>query len=198
MPAATSASETARCFSAILLAGGQSTRMGRDKAALDFHGESLLRHQAEKLRRLGIEDLVIAGGKASLPGVRTVQDRFPGHGPLGGLHAGLEQIKNPSALVLPVDTPLVPEVLLLELLAAHRGGATVAAAFDNIEPLIGVYDKALVPLCRELLESGRCSVRRLLDQVGYTAVPYRGAADWLANCNTPEEYARILSLRPNI
>ena len=163
MPAATSASETARCFSAILLAGGQSTRMGRDKAALDFHGESLLRHQAEKLRRLGIEDLVIAGGKASLPGVRTVQDRFPGHGPLGGLHAGLEQIENPSALVLPVDTPLVPEVLLLEL-----------------------------------LESGRCSVRRLLDAAGCTAVEYRGSPEGLANCNTPEEYARVLKLHPSI
>ena len=182
--------------SAILLAGGQSTRMGRDKAALDYHGESLLRHQTEKLRRLGIEDLVIAGGSISLPGAFTVQDRFPGHGPLGGLHAGLERIKNPCALVLPVDTPLVPESLLRELLAAHRGSATVTAAFDNIEPLIGVYDKALAPLCRELLESGRCSVRRLLDAVGFTSVEYRGEADLLANCNTPEEYARILKLRP--
>ena len=198
MPAATSASETARRFSAVLLASGQSTRMGRDKAALDFHGESLLRHQAEKLRRLGIEDLVIAGGKASLPGVRTVQDRFPGHGPLGGLHAGLEQIENPSALVLPVDTPLVPDSLLLELLTAHRGGATVTAAFGNIEPLIGVYDKALAPLCRELLESGRCSVRRLLDATGCTAVEYRGSPEGLANCNTPEEYARVLKLNPSI
>ena len=103
--------DRSQAFSAILLAGGQSTRMGRDKAALDFHGKSLLRYQAEKLRRIGIEDLVIAGGDVSLPGARTVQDRFPGHGPLGGLHAALEQIENPSALVLPVDTPLVPEVL---------------------------------------------------------------------------------------
>ena len=188
----------AQTFSAILLAGGQSTRMGQDKAALDYHGESLLRHQAYKLRRLGIEDLVIAGGGISLPGARTVQDRFPGRGPLGGLHAALECVQNPSALVLPVDTPLVPEALLLELLAAHQGGVTVAAAFDNIEPLIGVYDKALVPLCRELLESGRCSVRRLLDAAGFTTVEYRGEADLLANCNTPEEYARILSLRPTI
>ena len=64
--------------------------------------------------------------------------------------------------------------------------------------LIGVYDKALAPLCRELLESGRCSVRRLLDAAGFTTVEYRGEADLLANCNTPEEYARILSLRPTI
>ena len=186
----------AQTFSAILLAGGQSTRMGRDKAALDYHGENLLRHQAGKLLRLGIKDLVIAGGDVSLPGARTVQDRFPGRGPLGGLHAALECIHSPSALVLPVDTPLVPEALLLELLAAHRGGATVVAAFDNIEPLIGVYDKALAPLCAELLQSGRCSVRRLLAAAGCTTVSYRGEADLLANCNTPEEYAHILKLYP--
>ena len=189
-----SSQAAAQAFSAILLTGGQSTRMGQDKAALDFHGESLLRHQAGKLRRLGIEDLVIAGGDVSLPGARTVQDRFPGRGPLGGLHAALECIRNPSALVLPVDTPLVPEALLRELLAAHRGGATVVAAFDNIEPLIGVYDKALAPLCAELLQSGRCSVRRLLAAAGCTTVSYRGEADLLANCNTPEEYAHILKL----
>ena len=187
--------------SAIVLAGGYSLRMGRNKAELDFHGKSFVQHQVDKIRRLGIEDIVLAGYSAPLEGARFAPDLYPHRGPLSGIHAGLLAIREPCALVLAVDTPLVPEALLLELLAAHQGGVTVAEAHrsgvtltafrGDVEPLIGVYDRALAQRCEDILQGSATSIRQLLHRVPLTALPYTGDPRLLANCNTPEEYERI-------
>ena len=185
-------------FSAAVLAGGKSTRMGADKAGLTFQGMTLAAYQAEKFKALGLSDLMLSGCRQDIPGTRFVPDALPAHGPLSGIHACLGAAEHDAVLFLSVDVPLVPVETLRALLDAHTGGITLLSVDGAPQPLIGVYDKALAPLCRELLESGRCSVRRLLDAAGFTTVEYRGEADLLANCNTPEEYARILSLRPTI
>lgn len=177
--------------SAILLAGGYSSRMGRNKAELDFHGLSFLGCQVKKLRAVGIEDIVISGFEAVPEGCRFVPDLVPHRGPLSGIHAGLQAIRHPRALVLAVDTPLIPETLLETLIERHRDGITLAAHGGEPEPLIGVYDRQLAPLCGELLRGERPSVRRLLDMAGYTAIPFRWDPVLLSNCNTPEEYEAL-------
>ena len=179
--------------SAILLAGGKSSRMGTSKAELDFHGVSLLQYQVEKLRRLGIEDIVVSGKATTMEGVPFVPDVYPDRGPLGGIHAGLLAIKNASALVISVDCPLIPAPFLQKLIAAHESGITLAARDGVTEPLIGVYDKALAGLCQEILQGERTSVRRLHDAVGLSTVDYEGDRRLLSGCNTPEEYREILA-----
>ena len=178
--------------SAIVLAGGASSRMGRNKAELDFHGETFLAHTVRKLRALGISDIVVSGLQTDLDGVRCVADLYPGRGPLGGIHAGLHAVKNQAALVLAVDTPLLPASLLGELLAVHRGGITLVTCGDQIEPLIGVYDRALARDCEALLQGDNSSLRRLISRRGYAAHPFDGDPAVLSNCNTPEEYLRAL------
>ena len=177
--------------SAILLAGGYSSRMGRCKAELDFHGLSLIRYQANKLGALGIEDIVIAGYPKPPAGTRYVPDVYPHRGPLSGVHAGLLAVRNASALVLAVDSPLIPEALLIELIETHRAGITLASNRGEAEPLIGVYDKALAQSCAAILRGDNTSMRALLDRVKPTLVAYRGDPTLLLNCNTPEEYQRI-------
>ena len=177
--------------SAIVLAGGYSLRMGRNKAELDFHGKSFVQHQVDKIRRLGIEDIVLAGYSAALEGARFAPDLYPHRGPLSGIHAGLLAIREPCALVLPVDTPLVPEALLRELIQAHRSGVTLTAFRGDVEPLIGVYDRALAQRCEDILQGSATSIRQLLHRVPLTALPYAGDPRLVANCNTPEEYERI-------
>ena len=167
--------------------------MGKNKAALDYHGVSLLEHQVKKLRRLGIEDIVVSGQASAVEKVRFVPDVYPDRGPLGGIHAGLLAIENPAALVLSVDCPLIPEQFLRKLIRSHKGGITVAAHEGVIEPLIGVYDKALAGLCMEILLGEKTSVRRLHDAVGISILAYEGDRRLLSGCNTPEEYKEILS-----
>lgn len=179
--------------SGIILAGGFSSRMGQNKAEMDFHGQSLLECQIDKLRRIGLEDIVVAGILSSKANVRSVPDLYPRRGPLAGLHAGLLAVRGTEALVLAVDTPLVPEALLSMLLSRHRGGITVVSCNGEIEPLIGVYDKTLAADCESLLQGENRSLRQLFRQTAVTTLDYNGDPDLLMNCNTEAEYRKALS-----
>ena len=178
-------------LSAILLAGGFSSRMGKNKAELPFRGTSMIEYQVEKPRSLGITDIVISGYAKPLECARFIPDVYPHRGPLSGVHAGLLAIRNAEALVLAVDTPLVPQQLLRELMESHEGGITLAAAGGRAEPLIGVYDQALAGTCEALLQGERTSMHCLFEKIPPKLVDYAGDKLLLLNCNTPEEY-RIL------
>jgi len=192
-----------RRFSAILLAGGYSSRMGKNKAELPFGGMRMLDYQVHRLRLLGIEEILIAGYSGSLaysdrsgcgndPAVRIVPDLFPHRGPLSGIHAGLTAAGHASCLVLSVDAPLVPYSVLLELIEQHIAGVTVLGHDGQVEPLIGVYDRALAPLCGEILAGENSSVRQLFARADFRVFPSKAEPLLLSNCNTPEEYARLV------
>src|SRR5215470_3369376 len=80
-----------------VLAGGKSTRMGRDKALLDWHGQTLLNHMVELLRTAA--DPVLVVGRNPLP------DRLPGLGPLSGIATALEFSSTDANLIIAVDLP---------------------------------------------------------------------------------------------
>ncbi len=182
-------------FTGILLCGGKSRRMGRDKASLVLCGKPLLLWQADKLRALGAEELLLAGGTRTLPGARIVPDLLPERGPLGGLHACLTAASFEYCLVLPVDAPLVPEPALRALLDTAQGcdGAYLQSP-RGPEPLLAVYHRRLAPLAAQLLASGPAPVRALLTQADLAAVPYTGDAALLQNCNTPEQFAAVKAM----
>ena len=177
--------------SGIILAGGQSSRMGRDKALLTLGGRSLAEIQADKLRSLGLDDIMLSGSGHSVPGVRTVPDEQPGQGPLGGLQACLRAARRPACLVLSVDVPLLPAELLAELIGAHTGGVTALRRGDAVEPLIAVYDSSLYETCGELLQTGRRAVRGLLERCSVRDFVFTGDELLLLNCNTPEDFERV-------
>lgn len=178
--------------SAAVLAGGFSVRMGRDKASLPFGGVTMLEHQVQKLRALGIEDIMISGSGTELAGTRSVPDVCPHRGPLSGIHACLEAAEHDAVLFLSVDTPLIPIETLRALLAAHSGGVTLLRHGEELEPLIGVYDKSLAPLCAGILQTERTEVRQLIHRTGLTAVAFTADPMLLTNCNTPTEYESLL------
>lgn len=167
--------------------------MGQDKAALPFAGETLLSHQVRKLRALGTDDLMISGWREALPDTRLIPDETLHLGPLGGIQACLKAARHDAVLFLSVDVPLVPEDVLQRLIASHTGGATVLAAGEKLEPLIAVYDRAVLPEVEALLTSGQRRVRLLLERLPVQLVPYQGDLSLLRNCNTPEEYQSVLT-----
>ena len=183
------------CFSAAVLAGGLSSRMGRDKAALPFGGTTLLAFQVEKLRSLGIEDILLSGVGQKLPGTCPVPDVYPHKGPLSGIHACLSAAKESAVLFLGVDTPLIPLEALQTLLSAHEKGVTLLRHGNRTEPLFGVYDCALAPLCEEILRTEHTGVWQLLNRTTVKTLPFDGDETVFTNGNTPEEYARLLQLR---
>ena len=177
---------------AIILAGGRSSRMGTDKAKLRVGEKTLLELMVEKVQRLRITEIVVSGCSECPEGTRYAVDLIPGRGPLSGIHAGLKKIHRRSALVLPVDMPLIPEETLKYLIESHGSLPITALTLDNRpEPLVAVYDACLAQDCEKILQGEKTSPRRLFDMYGYTPVPYIKDPALLVNCNTPEEFALV-------
>ena len=179
-----------KSVSGIILAGGHSSRMGRDKSQLFLGGETMLQRQIRKLQALGITDILISGADAPT-GTRTVPDIYPERGPLGGLHACLQAAQNSACLVLSVDVPLVPVSMLHRLCRMHAGGITVLSHNGCDEPLMGIYDRVLFRQIEPLITRQGAPVRRLADIAKWNRCPYLGPEAYLHNCNTPSDYTKI-------
>jgi molybdenum cofactor guanylyltransferase len=144
------------CVEGFVLAGGRSTRMGRDKALLQVGGRSLIEVALDKLRTIGVAAPRIAGARADLsshaPGV---PDLHPGCGPLSGIEAALAASSQPLNLFLPVDMPLFPARFLHWMwLRAEITGALVTVPRINgrPQPLCAVYHRDLLgPITASLL-----------------------------------------------
>lgn len=175
-------------YSAIVLAGGKSTRMGTDKAGLILDGETLVARQCNKLYELGVQDVIMSGyGSGMIP------DWEPEQGPLGGLATCLRLARNDAAIVVPVDVPMLSFGILEQLVMTHEQSdkpITIAKHGDKEEFLIGVYDKSVASAIEAQLAGGRRAVRALLEETGYGCAEF-DSEDEFVNCNTPELYEML-------
>lgn len=183
-------------FSAVILAGGRSSRMGHDKALLDFNGQPLLARQIALARSLGPVEVLLSGGTgapyASF-GCPVLTDEFASAGPLAGIAAGLTSAAAPLVLVLAVDMPGMTAATLRQLLERCASGAGVVPRVNRrLEPLAAFYPKAAAPLAVDLLRSGLRTVRAFVEECqarGFVAVQDAAEADWncFANWNSPAD-----------
>jgi molybdopterin-guanine dinucleotide biosynthesis protein A len=141
-----------------VLAGGRSSRMGLDKALVEFHGQPLVSHALHILNAAGLS-ASIAGARSRLESFApVVQDAEPDRGPLGGICAALASTACRYAIFLPVDLPLLPPELLTRLLDTARlsGGAAVMASLGGFaQTFPAVVDRVVLPHLRSELEAGR-------------------------------------------
>ena len=116
-----------------VLAGGRSTRMGRDKALLLWNGHPLIAHAVDLLRSAGVEPH-IAGSRPDLGAFSPIiYDLHPGCGPLSGIEAALARCAEDAALFIPVDLPLLPYEFLREMIER----AAITGAVATIPTLLG-------------------------------------------------------------
>lgn len=150
-------------FSAVILAGGESKRMGRAKAWLEHEGKSLLRLGVDKIRALGIEEVFISGRAgedyAALK-CPVLFDLEPGFGPLGGIERGLYQCSSPLLLVLAVDLPQMSVPFLQNLLTrCDRLTGVVPKLHQQLEPLAAIYPKRCQALVTAAIARSRWAAR---------------------------------------
>ena len=137
-------------FSAVILAGGKSSRMGRDKAFVEIGGQTLLARQIALAREVGATKVFIsgrAGVNYSGFGCEVLVDKFQNAGPLAGIERALAASTTPLLLVLAVDLPDMT-VDLLRRLTAHcaKNAGAIPRVGGDIEPLAAFYPKAGWPL----------------------------------------------------
>jgi molybdenum cofactor guanylyltransferase len=158
----------------ILLAGGRSQRMGRDKASLPWHGSTLARRAAGLLARCSEPPVIVVCAPdqelPALPGwVEVVRDPEPGLGPLAGLAVGLEAAASraPVAAVCAVDAPLAHPAVLAALVGAlGEGPAVIPLSDGHPQPLFAVYRTSLAGLAAALVADGERRVAALGERAG--------------------------------
>ncbi len=173
----------------VLLAGGGSRRMGRDKALLDWHGRPLLDHVRARLDAAGCATVVTS---RAAPG--CVADRFPERGPLAGIHAVLRSCPAAGYLVLPVDMPLMSVALLRRLIDTGRdqGHCYYRRSFL---PCYLSGDPAVQALVEQRLRDDELSLAGFLGALDARALDGGDDIAFL-NTNTPEAWATALQASP--
>ncbi len=146
-----------------VLAGGRSTRLGRDKALLTLDGEPLLARAVRLLREVCDTVLVIGPPEraAVVPGVPVHPDERPGCGPLGGIATALRAMSGDRLLAVATDMPFLRPALLRYLLSASIGyDVTVPKVEGRTHQLCAVYSRACLPLIDAQLARGDYKIDR--------------------------------------
>jgi len=188
-----------KAFSGIVLAGGKSSRMGRDKMLVPFANETFIGRTVNALRRVAAEVIIASNhtGKYNIDGVREVADVYPGTGPLGGLHAGLLAAKYDDVFAVAGDMPFFAGELAVYLVNRRGAGYDVVAPRigGRWEPLCAVYSRACIGPIERCLHSGMKKVQQVYPAVKVLAVSEDElnsagfAAKMFCNVNTPEDLA---------
>ncbi|MBI4418662.1 MAG: molybdenum cofactor guanylyltransferase [Ignavibacteriales bacterium] len=178
-----------------VLAGGQSTRMGTDKALIPINGKPMIAWVVDTLKSVFDNVIVVAddGSKYELPAIRVIPDVVKKSGPLGGIHAALIVAAPAPVFVMPCDMPFFPADLIREFLRkdSHK---PVRILWDGTRmyPLCGLYSQAALPVIAGCLKEGRLRMTDLVTKVGADLVnpldDPRFNPRMLVNLNSPQDF----------
>ncbi len=200
-----------RLLSLLILAGGQSRRMGQDKLWLELDGAPLIARVVGHVLPLAAEILFSANTPERFAALartlpvpaRVVSDRFPGAGPLAGLHAGLSAARHEWVLALAADMPFVNQTLLRQMIALAEDCDAVVpqtlhpdTAVATWEPLHALYRRTCLPVIKRHLAAGDRRMTCFYDEIRVRALApdavRRIDPDLLSffNINTPDDWRR--------
>lgn len=190
---------------AIVLCGGESTRMGVSKAMLSFGPETMLQ-RVVRIAREGVTSIVVVAADGQPlphlpPDVIVARDERPGRGPLEGLRAGLEALPATidAAYVTSCDVPLLEPAFIRQMLEFAEGHDVAVVEIEGFtHPLSAVYRRTVLPHVEELLATDRLRLAFLLDRVDTRRVQREEITTdpelrTLRNVNTREDYERALA-----
>ncbi|NWF77989.1 MAG: molybdenum cofactor guanylyltransferase [Chloroflexi bacterium] len=158
-------------MTSIILAGGKSSRLGRNKALQTIGGKTLIQWIVDRLAILSTEIIIATAHGEAIPcssavTIRTVADVYPGKGPLGGIHAGLMASSSSRAIVVSCDIPFLSVGLLKYMTQICPAFDVVVPRIkDKIEPLCAVYSQNCLAHLQKLLEQDKRQIRKLFSMV---------------------------------
>ncbi len=188
-----------RDVTVFILAGGKSTRMGTDKAFVDYKGRTLLARALDLARSITPDVHIVGDPEKFAPFAPVVEDIFRDCGPLGGIHAALRGSSNELSLMLAVDTPFISwafvQYLISQAQGAPEAAAVVARDGAGWQPLCAIYRREFAGAAESALLAGQNRIdllfnavrtrvieREELEAAGFSRAIFR-------NMNTPEELA---------
>jgi molybdopterin-guanine dinucleotide biosynthesis protein A len=184
-------------LTAFVLAGGKSSRMGADKAFLQFSGRTLLERALELARGVAEEVRIVGSREKFADFAPVVEDEYAGRGPLGGIHAALAASGSEFNLMLAVDLPFLQLKFLQHLVGEARSAkavVTVPQAAGGLQPLCAVYRRQFRTLAEQALAQGKNKIDSLFAQIPVRVIAeseltrFAFPGTMFDNLNTPEEW----------
>lgn len=181
---------------------GRSTRMGRDKAFLMLGRQTFIGHLAQTLSVCREVFISTAERKDfSEYGLKVIEDENRGIGPMEGIRQSLSHAKTDHVFICSVDTPFVRSEMIRYLagFVSSDYDAYVFRDTDRVHPLCGIYSRTVLPVSEKMIREGRYRMMDLLSCVRTKYVSLEAGGfprETLSNINTPEDYRKILSDRP--
>ncbi len=196
-----------------VLAGGKSSRMGRDKAMLPFRGTPMVEIALGKLRSFCAEVSVVGNREDLAQRAEVVSGEQAERGPAAGIAVGMKTCQQPWALFMPVDVPLVPasflrlwveEVLRVNMSVSYLGAGRAQPAFcllqreraASLSMLFEAGEGRLEQLLKRTAEADGCSLRMygpedLFSRASFSRLEEGMTGRWFQNVNTPSEWAAV-------
>lgn len=189
---------------AVILAGGKSSRMGFDKQCISLDGRLLVERQIQDLREV-FDEIIVVTNKQQLYeglGCSLVRDEIKDFGPLGGIHAGLKHSNSEYCYFVACDMPYINKDYILYMLSMINipasGPAAVVTRFGKwLEPFNAVYSKRLIPVIERAYKENNRRISSVLKetQVHYIeeAIARGFSPDWsmFTNINTQEDLFKL-------
>lgn len=186
-------------FTAIILAGGKSSRMGTDKGLVQINEIPMIERVIDAVKKSGVTNIMIVSGNSEYKkfGFPVFPDLVPEKGPLGGIYTGLLKSSTAKNLILSCDIPFINEIVLKMLLRNGMDNSITIVKHENrIHNLIGVYDKCLVKDIEEHIFSNKLKVGQFIESHNPNIIDLKTFMPdldefVLANVNSMEELKNI-------
>lgn len=173
-------------FAGIVLAGGKSSRMGRDKADLMLGDKSMLSICQQLLVDAGAKEIVVSRNKGE-----GVKDVYTGLGPLGGIYSAIVNLSADAVIILPVDMPLLRLQDLSQLFeTGHQQGVPVYFKDCFLPLYLPLNVEVEHYLAAQLKSEGNLKVRGLIEHFNGVSITPQ-SLDVLVNTNTPQQWQKI-------
>nr|NIS39755.1 formate dehydrogenase accessory sulfurtransferase FdhD [Desulfuromonadales bacterium] len=184
----------------VILAGGESRRMGSDKSLLPIRGARFIDHVYRTMAELFEEVIIVTNSPGLYADIdcRKVPDIYYAQGSLAGIHSGLCHARTERAFVVACDMPFINARVVRDLCArAEQGDVVIPVHGDGPEPLHALYGKSCIAAMEETLDAGRKRIVGFFPQVTVSEV---STDTWskidpeglsFRNINTPQEYYRL-------
>lgn len=155
-----------------VLAGGKSSRMGRDKGLVAINGKSLISYILEKLKKTGLPTSIIANNENYQNfGIPVYEDLVKEKGPIGGLYTAFEKTKAEAVFLISCDMPLIPLEALKEMISFAKKDEIFGVSVEGrINPLFAIYPVQLKHDVAERIASGRLKMTDLISENKHTLV----------------------------
>ena len=186
---------------AVILAGGMSRRMGRDKLSIEINGQTMLESIIGRFSEVFESVYLSVADETKYPGIkaRRIKDVLPGAGPASGLHAALTYIPSGGVFIVAADLPYACPKTAMEIvrLAGDSDACLIRLPNGMVEPLFGYYNKSILPRCIDAIKAGDNKIARIVDGANTRYVePGELGEAWdeklLMNINSPKDLKLLL------